>query len=121
MEIKENCGLDKSNPDFGKSLISQKITKALKKVSDPEIGINIVDLGLIYDIKIKNKEVFIKMTMTSPFCPAAGLITDSVKKQAESVEGIKKCEIEITFEPPWTPEKMSSEAREELGVSMDLL
>jgi metal-sulfur cluster biosynthetic enzyme len=101
--------------------LEEKIREALKNVHDPEIGINIVDLGLIYKIEIrKDSSAFITMTMTSPFCPAAGMITDGVKKWAESVEGITKCEIEITFDPPWSPEKMSEDAREELGVSMDI-
>lgn len=100
--------------------LKDTIKERLKNVIDPEIGINIVDLGLIYDVTVDGKKAHVKMTMTSPFCPAAGMITEGVKQNAESVEEIDECEVEVTFDPPWTPEKMSEEAREELGVSMDV-
>ncbi len=102
--------------------LKQKVYEALKTVHDPEIHINIVDLGLIYDVEIrKDDSVFIKMTMTSPFCPVAGMIVENAKKSVEGIKGVTKCEIELTFDPPWTPEKMSDEAREQLGAALGML
>lgn len=96
--------------------LKQKIYEALKSVHDPELGISVVDLGLIYGVEVIDGSAFIKMTMTSPFCPVAGMITEGVKNSVESIEGVARCEIEITFDPPWTPEKMSDEAKEQLGI-----
>ena len=97
--------------------LKQKIYEALRSVHDPELGINVADLGLIYGVEIRaDSSAFIKMTMTSPFCPVAGMITEGVKSSVESIEGVTRCEIEITFDPPWTPEKMSDEAKEQLGM-----
>ncbi len=92
-----------------------KIKKALKEVRDPEIPVSIYDLGLIYSIKIDKDKVYILMTLTTPFCPASDVIVGDVKKKIESISGVKEVDIEITFDPPWTPEKMSKESRRKLG------
>ncbi len=88
--------------------------KVLKEVVDLEVGINIVDLGLVYEIDVKGEKVNVKMTLTSPFCPLAGFIVKEVKNKIKSIDG--DAEVEITFEPPWSPERMSKEAKEKLGI-----
>jgi metal-sulfur cluster biosynthetic enzyme len=93
-----------------------QIRQALQQVIDPEIGINIVDLGLVYAIEIKPEEVYIRLTMTSPACPLHGVITrdiDRVLRQAFPQLG--PMTIELVWEPPWLPERMSPVARKMLG------
>ena len=95
---------------------SKKLMDQLKKVLDPELGISIVDLGLIYDIKIKKKgEVKVVMTLTSMGCPLYEMIEQSVKNELQKVPFVKDVWIELTFKPVWTPDRMSKEARNKLG------
>ncbi len=97
-------------------MVSEKdVMDSLKAVLDPEIGINIVDLGLIYGIEIKGSEVKVKMTFTMQGCPMSQYLVESAKNAVSKIEGLKKIEIDLVFEPPWTPEKMSSEAKKTLG------
>ena len=92
------------------------IRKALKKVYDPEIPMNIVDLGLIYGMDWADEEhVTIRMTMTSPGCPVAGILADEVKTSAEGVPGVKGASIDVVWDPPWSPEKMSDFAKRQFG------
>ena len=92
--------------------INQEIIKNLKEVHDPEISINVYDLGLIYDIDLKQlPKVSVTHTLTSAFCPAADQIIEDIKYATESVEGVQECMIITTFEPPFGPEMMSEEAR----------
>ena len=84
--------------------------KALENVIDPEIGMNIVDIGLIYEIKIDDKKIYVKMTFTSPACPVGPDLLNQVETELNSI-GFEKVEIEVTFDPPWTPEKMSEKAK----------
>ncbi len=94
-----------------------KIFEALKGVIDPEIGFNVVDLGLIYGIDIAdNGDVKIKMTLSTPSCPLSGTIMDWVKSAVESVEGVKKAEIELVWDPPWNIEMASEEVKKSLGM-----
>lgn len=95
--------------------MEEQILKKLKRVIDPELGINIVDLGLIYKIKEKEGKANILMTLTSPGCPLAATFKDMVKKAAMKVEGIKKVSVKLTFNPLWTPRKMSEKARLKFG------
>lgn len=88
----------------------------LKKVIDPEVGINVVDMGFIYDVKVSGDVVEIKMSLTSPFCPMAGLIDSEIKENVKKLKGIKKVDVELVWEPPWSPERMTEEARIELGI-----
>lgn len=88
----------------------------LKQVLDPELHINIVDLGLIYNVDVKKKDVFILMTLTFPGCPLGSVINKEVKNQVGSIEGIGDIDLKITFDPPWTLSKISEEARLELGM-----
>ncbi|MFH1770660.1 MAG: metal-sulfur cluster assembly factor [archaeon] len=94
----------------------EEVMKALKKVLDPEIGLSIVDLGLIYDVKIDGEVVDISMTLTSPGCPMAPEIMADAENNVLKLKGVKKAKVEFVFDPPWTPEKMSPEARMELGI-----
>lgn len=93
------------------------VVLALKQIYDPEIPVNIYDLGLIYEIQInKKKEVFIEMTFTAPNCPMADEVLEEVKNAVEDVPGIASCHIELVFEPAWDQSMLSDEARIELGL-----
>ena len=97
--------------------IKQKIIKNLREVYDPEISINIYDLGLIYNIDLsKLPKASITHTLTSAFCPAADMIVADIKNAAESVDGVDSCFVETTFDPPFTQDMMSEEARLVLGL-----
>lgn len=87
-----------------------KALKALENVIDPEIGMNIVDIGLIYEIKIDDKKIHVKMTFTSPACPVGPDLLNQVETELTSI-GFEKVDVEVTFDPPWTPDKMSEKAK----------
>ena len=91
------------------------IIEQLKEVYDPEIPVNIYDLGLIYSVDVEGDEAKVLMTLTAPNCPAADMILADVEYMSKKVEGIESCSVEITFEPPWEKSMMSEEARLELG------
>lgn len=96
------------------------VIKALKQVYDPEIPVNIYDLGLIYELVInKEHDVAIKMTFTAPNCPMADEVMVEVKTSVEDVPGIKSCNIELVFEPVWDKSMLSEEARLDLGLDID--
>lgn len=88
----------------------------LKKVVDPELFVNIVDLGLVYDITEENQDVVVTMTLTSPACPAGPQIISQARGVLESMPGVKSAEIKLTMSPPWTPEMMTDDARDQLGI-----
>src|SRR5580692_5630154 len=93
-----------------------KIEAALRTVFDPEIPVNIFDLGLVYEIKTEdNGKVKITMTLTAPACPAAGEILHDVQMKVEGIEGVMDCHVQLTFDPPWDKEMMTEEAKLELG------
>ena len=95
---------------------AEQIRETLKKVLDPEVGINIVDLGLIYTIEIKPEEVYIQLTMTSPACPLHGVITRDIDKVLrQTFPDLGPMTIELVWEPPWSPEMMSDTAKKQLG------
>ena len=89
---------------------------ALKEVVDPELMINIVDLGLVYNIEQENDKVKVEMTLTSPACPAGPQIVQQSKQALEKVEGVKEAEIKLVLSPPWSPDRMTDEARDHLGI-----
>ena len=99
------------------SELKNKIVEAIKKVYDPEIPVNIYELGLIYDIKIKKGDVEVIMTLTSPFCPVAGSLPKEVAARVAEVDGVKKSNVELVFEPPWSMDLMSDEAKLELNMT----
>ena len=94
----------------------EKIVRMLRNVYDPEIPVNIYDLGLIYKIDLAdNGHLTIDMTLTAPNCPAVDFIVEDVKMKVESVEGVKSVDVNIVFEPAWDKDMMSEEAKLELG------
>jgi FeS assembly SUF system protein len=97
-------------------LLGNQIIERLKRVFDPEIPVNIYDLGLIYNVSIDGDSVaHITMTLTAPNCPVAESLPVEVKESVMEVQGIKDCVVEITFEPPWTKDMMSEAAMLDLG------
>lgn len=94
----------------------KKIKESLKDVIDPELGVNIVDLGLVYGISLKDKTVKIKVTMTTPLCPLFPVIEKNVKEVVGSLSGVENVEIELVWEPPWSPKRMSENAKLQLGL-----
>lgn len=97
------------------------VIMAIRQVYDPEIPVNVYDLGLIYELNIKKtKDVFIKMTFTSPTCPMADEVLAEVKHGVEDVPGINSCEIELVFEPQWDQSMLSDEARVILGFDPEI-
>jgi len=96
--------------------LRDKVEETLRTVYDPEIPVNIFDLGLVYEVKIGDRgEVQITMTLTAPACPAAGEIIHDVQQKVETLEGVLDCHVQLTFDPPWTKDMMSEEAKLELG------
>ena len=97
--------------------LKEKIIKEIKKVYDPEIPVNIYELGLIYDIMInENYDVKIMMTLTTPNCPVAETLPVDVEEKVKTVKGVNDVKVEITFEPAWSQDLMSDEAKLELGI-----
>ena len=96
--------------------LGEKIVKELKSIFDPEIPVDIYELGLIYDVFVdEDNEVKILMTVTTPNCPVAETIPQEVEEKIKSIDEVKTAEVEITFDPPWTKDLMSEEAKLELG------
>ncbi len=99
-----------------KLIIEEKVVKMLKTVFDPEIPVDIYNLGLVYGIDLDDEgNLHIDMTLTAPNCPAADFIIDDARIKLESIEGIKSVDIRIVFEPEWTKDMMSEEAKLDLG------
>ena len=96
--------------------IEEKVIEALRQVDDPELGINIVDLGLVYDVAIEGDAVHVTYTLTTMGCPIGPMIEQQIKQMIEPIEGIDRVEAEMVLTPPWTPEKMSEEAKAALGM-----
>ena len=106
---------EKTSPDSEEPLKADVIA-AIRECYDPEIPVNIYDLGLIYDVSINgNKDVNLIMTLTSPHCPVAEILPEQVRTRVELIEGVSEVNMELTWEPPWTPELMSEAAKLELG------
>ena len=96
--------------------VEEKIVKMLRTVYDPEIPVNVYDLGLIYSIEVDDeKNVHIEMTLTAPNCPAADFIIEDVRMKVESIDDVKSVDIQLVFEPEWDKDMMSEEATLELG------
>jgi FeS assembly SUF system protein len=112
-----STGTETTSP-AGPSPVSlrDQVEEVLHNVYDPEIPVNIFDLGLVYEVKIGDKgEVKITMTLTAPACPAAGEIVHDVQQKIEALDGVLDCHVQLTFDPPWTKDMMSEEAKLELG------
>ncbi len=94
----------------------KEIRKALRKVKDPELNLDLVVLGLVYDVDVQGDYVHVTMSLTTPMCPAADQIVTDAKREVEAVEGVERADIELTFDPPWSPEKMDPLIRASLGI-----
>lgn len=98
-------------------LTKAQVREALKKVIDPEIGINIIDLGLVYDVQVENDVAHVSMTLTVPGCPLANMLTRQAEQAVRAVEGVRDVKLELTWDPPWNPKMMSDDAKRKLGWS----
>ncbi len=95
--------------------LEAQVVETLKSIYDPEIPVNIYDLGLIYEIQVKNKSVFVRMTLTAPNCPVADILPQQVEAAIGMLPEVEESTVVLTFDPPFTPDMMSEEARLELG------
>jgi metal-sulfur cluster biosynthetic enzyme len=93
----------------------EEITEALKQVEDPELGMDIVDLGLLYDVEVAGPKVKVIHSLTSMGCPAGPMIQENIYEVAAAMPGVEEVEVELTWDPPWTPELMSDDAKFILG------
>jgi metal-sulfur cluster biosynthetic enzyme len=93
----------------------ETIRQALRQVKDPELDLNIIDLGLVYDVEVEDGDVSIEMTLTSPGCPAGPMITNDAHKAVRALDGVKDVNIEIVWEPYWTPERIDPKVRAMMG------
>jgi metal-sulfur cluster biosynthetic enzyme len=110
-----NAKNKRKNSSKNSQNLKEKALEALKEVADPEIGANIVDLGLIYDLTIDGNKVKVLMTLTSIGCPLGGFLIEEIESKLKGA-GFEDVEINLTFDPPWTPERMSKELRKRLRI-----
>jgi len=101
------------------SLTVDGVMNALRNCYDPEIPVNIVDLGLVYNVAIDEDSVKVRMTLTTMGCPAHAYLMHQVQTEIEKIPGVKKAEVEIVWDPPWTPDKMNPEARKRLEAGQE--
>ena len=99
-----------------KQMLELKVIDALQTCYDPEIPVNIYELGLVYGIEINDSGVRIKMPLTAPSCPVAQSLPIEVEKKIGAIEGVKSAQVEVVWDPPWSPEKMSEGAKLQLGM-----
>lgn len=99
------------------SAVTEKaVRNALKTVKDPELNLDLVVLGLVYDIEVEESDARVTISLTTPMCPAAGQILEEAREAVAGVEGVENSEVELTFDPPWTPERISPLIRSALGI-----
>lgn len=98
------------------AVTEKDVRNALKGVKDPELGLDLVVLGLVYDIEVNDTDVKVIISLTSPMCPVAGQIVEDAKQAVFAVEGVETADVELTFDPPWTPERISPLIRSSLGL-----
>jgi metal-sulfur cluster biosynthetic enzyme/nitrite reductase/ring-hydroxylating ferredoxin subunit len=108
--------VENTDEDEGDKSIDEKMLDALRNVIDPELMINIVDLGLVYSINHDGQKAYVDMTLTSPACPAGPQIIQQSKMALERLRDVDEAEIKLVMTPPWTPERMTDEARDHLGI-----
>lgn len=109
-------GPETDSPPTAVGLTDDDVIDALREVYDPEIPVSIVDLGLIYEIAIQPPRVDVKMTLTAMGCPMAGEVMAEVRDHLLDLPGVEEAGVELVYDPPWTPDRMSEEARWELGM-----
>lgn len=93
----------------------EKVRKVLGEIEDPEMGMDIVNMGFIREVDIQDGEVEIEMTLTSPGCPLHRMFTEKVSERVSEIDGVEDVNVSLIFDPPWSPEMMSDEAKEKLG------
>jgi metal-sulfur cluster biosynthetic enzyme len=98
------------------AVTEKDVRNALKGVKDPELGLDLVVLGLVYDIEVQESDVKVIISLTSPMCPVAGQIVEDARQAVLDVEGVETADVELTFDPPWTPERISPLIRSSLGL-----
>ena len=109
--------VERPEPDAGDPELQERVLGALKTVRDPEIPVNLVDLGLIYELLVrKDGMVYVEMTLTTPACPVAGALPGQVQEAVATVAGVNDVRVKLVWTPPWTQDRMSEEARLELGL-----
>ncbi len=91
------------------------VLKALSEVMDPELGVSLVDLGLIYDVNVQDDKVSVKMTLTAPGCPLHSVLRQNAENRISQVEGVKEANVQVVWDPPWKPEMMTEKAKKQLG------
>jgi FeS assembly SUF system protein len=102
---------------MAQTVTQEEVYEALKTVYDPEIPVNVVDLGLVYDVQVNDENnVFVQMTLTFPGCGMGPHIAQQAEWAIQDIEGVEEVQIELTFDPPWSPEFISEEARAQLGI-----
>jgi FeS assembly SUF system protein len=113
----ESEDVERPEPDDGDPELQAKVIEALKTVRDPEIPVNLVDLGLIYEL-IVNKDgvIYVEMTLTTPACPVAGALPGQVQDAIAAVPGVQEARVKLVWSPPWSKDRMSEEAKLELGL-----
>ena len=94
----------------------EQIYEALQDCYDPEIPVNIVDLGLVYDVEVEDDTVAVKMTLTTPGCGMGGMIASNAQSLIMEIPGVKEANVDLVWEPPWDPSRISEEARQKLGI-----
>jgi metal-sulfur cluster biosynthetic enzyme len=99
--------------------LTEAVYAQLRQIFDPEIPVNIVDLGLIYDVKVEGEQCVVTMTLTSQGCPEAKTIPDMVRRRANTVNGVKETKVDVVWEPAWGPQRISPEGRKILGIDED--
>ncbi len=115
-ELPVNQFNHRSNELSGHESLHERVVEALKEIYDPEIPVNIYDLGLVYTIDIdEDAKVYIEMTLTAPGCPVAQTFPGTVAAEVNGVEGVADTHVELIWDPPWTPERMTEAAKLELG------
>lgn len=95
--------------------LAEQVREALKGVIDPELGLNIVDLGLIYDVEVEDGQATVTMTLTSPGCPAGGMIMSGAQEAARGTEGVNDADVRLVWKPFWTPDRIDPDVRAALG------
>ncbi|WP_324716907.1 metal-sulfur cluster assembly factor [Carboxydochorda subterranea] len=100
---------------MAEAVTEEVVREALRQVVDPELGLNIVDLGLVYGIDVQDGKVHIRMTLTAIGCPLSFMVNEMVNQAVRQIPGVESVEVELVWDPPWTPDKMSEEARALLG------
>jgi FeS assembly SUF system protein len=109
--------VERPEPDESDPALTERVVEALKTVRDPEIPVNLVDLGLIYELIVnRDGTVYVEMTLTTPACPVAGALPGQVRDAIGAVEGVNDARVKLVWSPPWTRDRMSEEAMLELGL-----